>query len=218
MFQRVHSILLDTATNRFAPLGLDHNAAAAVNPAWPSYSQVCTETWELFPRAEQWVLRAHLRCCCSGACPYGHGAGYAAIPAVPKTPGAARTSPHGRDACGPSYVQAEIGASDLTSLAKEAKAKAADEVARTALGATIAADASALGLSAAELDGELAGALTPLADGPVAAGVFAGSSSTPNDYYVVAVLVKLHQRLVAAAHSRLTRDWPQRGDNAAVRI
>lgn len=234
MTQRLHKVILDGQRNHFAlvtgndgkPLQHPSAAAAAVNPRWPPYEEACLEAWELYPHEgpdgshQHWVLRAHLRCCCSGACHYAsdHAAAhdaYAKVPAVAPGPGVQRSTPHGRDAAGASYVEARLESSDLAALAAQAAAVAGNAEARKAFGARLQADANALALGVADIEDVLGDSdldANGLLNGNAAVmSMLAGDSIAANNYYCVAAFLKLWQRLIVAAHNRLSRDWPQRG-------
>lgn len=236
MTQRVHKVLLDAKRNHFSQIDgrdgkpLDLNAAAEIsNSKWPPYTEVCLETWELYPHEapdgthQHWVLRANVRCCCAGACGYasdhaGNDA-YAKVAAAAPSSGSPATTPHGP---AQGYVEARLDMGELAALAAQARAVANDPAARAALGESVRADAYLLELTAAEIEGELGiagvdanGLLSTV--GAVAA-VGTGASTSANDIYCVAAAVKLHQRLVHAVHNKLAQDWPQQGVAKPIRL
>jgi len=237
MQTRIHKVLLGglKSANHFGALTddkgkpLDLNATAqAVNPRWPPYTDVCAETWELYPhegadgKHQVWVLRANVRCSCAGPCHYhaDHGGdAYAATPSAPAPTAQPARTKHGA-ALG--HAEAMLVGAELSALAAQAKAVAGDPAARAKLAALLVADAKALDLSAAELEGELGVAGVDddgLLSAPgAAAAVLAGSSDVASDYYAVACIVKLHQRLVHRVHALLARDWPQRGVAKPMRL
>src|SRR6185437_6380033 len=169
MQTRIHKVLLGglKSANHFGALTddkgkpLDLNATAqAVNPRWPPYTDVCAETWELYPhegadgKHQVWVLRANVRCSCAGPCHYhaDHGGdAYAATPSAPAPTAQPARTKHGA-ALG--HAEAMLVGAELSALAAQAKAVAGDPAARAKLAALLVADAKALDLSAAELEGE----------------------------------------------------------------
>src|SRR6185437_16772158 len=120
------------------------------------------------------------------------------------------------------HAEAVLVARELSALTAQAKAVAGDPAARAKHAATMAADATALDLSAGDLEGELGVAGVDddgLLSAPgAAAAVLAGSSAVAKDYYVVSALLKLHRRLVHRVHDLLAYDWPQRGTAKPMRL
>lgn len=235
--QRLHKVLLNTANsvNIFPSAKAADGtalpdptvAAQSVQPAWPPYTETCLDIHTLNPiqaygtsMHTSWVLRAELRCCCARDCPQpqDHDVSFAKVQTATPTPGP-RQTPHGP---GQGYVEATLSRSDLATLAQIGSKCSGDSTARSAEAALLNAAATTFGLTPTDIEHQLGVAGTD-ANGLLSAsgrvpGILAGTlaptsasdETAANDYYVVACYLNLYQRLVASAHARLTKDWPQR--------
>jgi hypothetical protein len=201
-------------------------AARRVNPSWPAYEKdICIETYALdynvgsqYEVPQMMVLRANMSCCCDQYCnhpghSYAGGGAFRTAASAPFSPMIAKPAvahPPAHD-----YVEATIDLNTLTPLMLEAKARVPVPEQRSALAAEIKAEADGLTLTAEEIETQLGivgqdehGLLMGAGS---AANVLAGEDADPTDYFWVAAFVILFQRLIASVHTKLTKDWPQRG-------
>lgn len=200
--------------------------AARVNPAWAPYSEVCIETYgadfaysDIYGVPQSIVLRAHVQCCCGGACHYNEDHNNAGGGAFLKTVNGlvSRTSSnnsHLKHPPGVEYLESVIDLNTLRPLQKEAAQRVPNATERAALAKEISGELVLFGLTASDVQTQLGIAGTDtsgvLSAATSVASVVAGTSTVPDDYYWTAAYVVLWQRLLLAAYTKLTKDWPQR--------
>lgn len=232
---RLHKVLhdLENDVNHFQHVkvgddGLaDINVATdKINTAWKDYEEVCVETHELsisdsfaagdVPHAI--VLRAHVRCCCV-PCPHANEHDLTSGGAFSRAARGfvfANTGklPKHAHAPGIEYVEAAIDLNTLKPLKGEAAQRVPNPELRKQFAQEIAAEAELFELTPADIEAQLGVAGEDehgfLSARGAAAKVLAGEDTVPDDYYWVASFVILWQRLLTAAHSKITLDWPQR--------
>lgn len=218
--------LFDNVLYKGQPLEDLTSAARRVNPNWPAYeSDICVETFTLdhvdnnqFDTAQLVVLRGTLYCCCTPYCNYpGHSYAGGGAFATAAQSGASMSQPAGTIVHNPGqdYVEAVLDLNTMKPIKVEATTRLTDDAERAAFAAEIKAEADGLTLTAEDIAGQLGVSGVDnngrLSNATAAADVLAGTSTTIDDYMWVAAVVLLFQKLVQNVHTKMTKDWPQRG-------
>lgn len=116
---------------------------------------------------------------------------------------------------GQDYVEAVLDLNTMKPIKVEATTRLTDDAERAAFAAEIKAEADGLTLTAEDIAGQLGVSGVDnngrLSNATAAADVLAGTSTTIDDYMWVAAVVLLFQKLVQNVHTKMTKDWPQRG-------